>query len=189
MKKIIVSTLLVLCGISYSSNFVALVSPKTSKYEHETPTPPTPPKVEKNLIMTVGSNVKSWGDHRGYNYTTPLGSLTPNLQDGYRIRALSTWVDKPSYGTHNSVLEVDNDHTSTGNREIKAFEVEWVGYQKIVYKNTNSYNDNSGDPNNPGWTTFKPDNNHNITTGLNNWLASQDGKSINVIVKEIDLNQ
>lgn len=166
----------------FAGNYVAIITNKGYTYVE-----PSEELVVKDLIMIPERNTAdNWGEHRGYNYTTPIGSLTPNIQDGYRIRALSSYYKA---GEANSiVLEIDNDHTSSGLRHIDGFEVEWVGYKTLIYKNTNVFDPNLGNPSYPGWTTFKPDNEISETSGLNAYLLSKNGQSINVIIREIVFN-
>lgn len=183
MKKVLAG-ILACTGFTFAfaSKYVAVISDTSYDYVE-----PTPPMVIKNLKMIPQRNLgDNWGEHRGYNYTTPIGSLTPNLQDGYRIRALSTYYKA---GQSNSiVLEIDNDHTNTGLRYIEGFEVEWVGYKTLVYKNSGVYDPNLGNPGFPGWTTFRPENESTETSGLNNYLSINNGKEIDVIIKEIKFN-
>lgn len=195
MLKKILGAAASLFGIAYAGNFMAIIPNEHtgSTYNSGGTAPLTPADpVEEPLVfvstMTVGLH-KPWssGYHRGYNYSTtasrptPLGALSPDVKDGYKMRALTTYTE-PGYS--NAVFEIDGDVTSTG-RYIEAFEVEFVGFKTYTYKNQEKYLTPENTPAEPNFSEFRPDNDAAVGLELDGWFSSNNGQNIDVIITEI----
>lgn len=187
MKKIGLLSLLFF-GVANANSFVASVGGNFTSEIALLPEPtPEPQILVKILEMNVGL-FKPWsqGYQRGFNYTmtssrpTALGTLTPNEKDGYKIRALTTYVE-PGYG--NMVLEMENNHSESSDSYIKEFEVDWVGYKKIIYKNTGLFITEEHAV--KEITVFRPENELTEYSGLNSYFASKLNQNIDVIITEI----
>ncbi len=196
MLKKIIGLTISFFGLAYASSFAAIISNQSGgvEYKNGTGNIPTPPVEEPTepLLFTSVMNVglhKPWssGYHRGYNYSTaasrpnPLGSLSPDTNNGYKMRALTSYQE-PGYS--NTVFEIDGDFRSSSDRYIESFKVEFVGFKTYVYKNTEEYYD----PEEAGYdnfTVFKPDNDASIGLELNGWFSSKNGQNIDVIITEL----
>lgn len=171
-------------GIANAGGYVAIIG-DGNNFNSSTPTPPEPDPVEFDSDLTVGL-IKPWssGYHRGYNYSTPLGAMTPEFQNGYRIRALTSYKE-PGYS--NAVLEIDGNYTSGSDRYIPEFKVEFIGFKTYIYKNQEKYID-PAEEGFVNFSEFRPDNDASVGVELDGWFSSKNGQTIKVKITEIENN-